>query len=163
MITRLVLVGSILFSCVGCDQVSKRIVRFYLAPGETHSFLHDTFRLAYAENPGAFLSLGSTLPEHIRVVLFTGIVGLLSLAALTAAFMAPRLGPWQVVALALIAAGGCGNWIDRLTKDGLVTDFLNIGVGPLRTGIFNIADVILMIGLGFFVLSRRIPSAQKAG
>jgi signal peptidase II len=162
-ITRLVLVASILFSCVGCDQVSKRIVRLYLAPGESHSFLHDTFRLDYAENPGAFLSLGSTLPEHTRMVLFSGIVGLLSLAALIAALMAPRLGRWHVVALALIAAGGCGNWIDRLTKDGQVTDFLNIGVGPLRSGIFNIADVALMVGLALIVLHKRVPGVQKAG
>ena len=39
------------------------------------------------------------------------------------------------VSLAYILAGGVGNLIDRVFNDGLVTDFLNIGVGPLRTGI----------------------------
>jgi signal peptidase II len=27
-----------------------------------------------------------------------------------------------------------------------VTDFINVGIGPLRTGIFNVADVAIMLG-----------------
>jgi signal peptidase II len=41
--------------------------------------------------------------------------------------------------------------MDRLTRHGYVTDFLNLGVGPLRTGIFNVADFVLLVGLGMFV------------
>jgi signal peptidase II len=49
-----------------------------------------------------------------------------------------------------LAASGIGNLIDRLLFDGRVTDFLNLGIGGLRTGIFNIADVVGL--LGFIVL-----------
>jgi signal peptidase II len=38
------------------------------------------------------------------------------------------------------------NLIDRILYDGRVTDFLNFGIGPLRTGIFNVADVVGVIG-----------------
>jgi len=42
---------------------------------------------------------------------------------------------------------------------GTVIDFLNIGIGPWRTGIFNIADVAIMAGTVLLVadhtLSRR--------
>jgi signal peptidase II len=38
--------------------------------------------------------------------------------------------------LALLLAGGFGNLIDRVLHDGSVTDFLNVGIGPIRTGIF---------------------------
>jgi len=158
---RIVLVCITLFWCVGCDQISKGVVRHYLAPGESHSFLHDVFRLAHAENSGAFLSLGAALPEYTRTVLFTGIVGVLSVAALLAAFLARGLGRYQVIALALIAAGGSGNWIDRLTNGGRVTDFLNVGIGPLRTGIFNVADMALMVGVTLFVLLARHPAASN--
>lgn len=48
--------------------------------------------------------------------------------------------------LTYILAGGIGNLIDRVSNDGLVTDFLNVGVGPFRTGIFNFADVGVMFG-----------------
>ena len=36
-----------------------------------------------------------------------------------------------------------------------VTDFLNMGVGPIRTGIFNLAYVALMAGMVLLVLQQR--------
>jgi signal peptidase II len=36
--------------------------------------------------------------------------------------------------------------IDRIRFDGRVFDFLNVGIGGLRTGIFNVADVAIMAG-----------------
>jgi signal peptidase II len=160
-VSRIVLIGITLLGCVGCDQVLKGAVRHYLAPGDSYSFLHDMFRLVHAENSGAFLSLGAALPEHTRTVIFTGIVGVLTVAAFLAALLARGLGRWQVFALALISAGGCGNWIDRLTNGGRVTDFLNVGIGPLRTGIFNAADLALMVGVSLFVLIARHPAASN--
>jgi signal peptidase II len=63
-----------------------------------------------------------------------------------------RLDAWRAVALALLAASGLGNLIDRVMQHGLVTDFLNVGIGPLRTGIFNVADMVGMIGIAIFLL-----------
>lgn len=157
-ITRICLVALTLFGCVGCDQISKEIARTYLASGVSHSFWHDTFRLVRADNAGAFLSLGDKLPEHARTIIFTGVVGILSLGALLGALWTRGLGRLQVAALSLIAAGGFGNWIDRLTREGQVTDFLNVGVGPVRTGIFNVADMILMGGLILLAFARGRPA-----
>lgn len=39
-----------------------------------------------------------------------------------------------------------GNLIDRVFQDGQVIDFLHLGVGTLRTGIFNVADVAITCG-----------------
>jgi signal peptidase II len=61
------------------------------------------------------------------------------------------------VALSLICGGGCGNLIDRIAHGGYVIDFLNVGVGGLRTGIFNIADMAIMAGALLMVL----PSAKR--
>lgn len=36
--------------------------------------------------------------------------------------------------------------IDRILHDGSVVDFINVGIGPFRTGIFNIADLAIMGG-----------------
>ena len=47
--------------------------------------------------------------------------------------------------------GGVGNWIDRVLHAGVVTDFVRIGLGPLRTGIFNVADVAVMAGAGILI------------
>jgi signal peptidase II len=154
LITRSILISILLFACVGCDQATKGIARTYLLPGETHSYLHDTFRLVLARNSGAFLSIGETLPETVRTALFMGGVGILTLGSLLAALFARSLSHWQIAALALIGSGGLGNLLDRLTHDGRVTDFLNVGLGSVRTGIFNVADVALMIGLALLYVVR---------
>ena len=63
------------------------------------------------------------------------------------AFRSKRMSTSQIVGAALICGGGLGNVIDRVSHGGYVTDFLNIGVGPVRTGIFNVADMALMLGV----------------
>jgi signal peptidase II len=52
-----------------------------------------------------------------------------------------------IFAFALLLSGGVGNLIDRLMYDGYVIDFINIGIGPLRTGIFNVADIAVTAGV----------------
>ena len=151
-ITRALLASILFLGCVGCDQVTKGVARAHLMLGESHSFLRDTVRLTHVENTGAFLSFGEALPEDIKSTIFIVGVGLISLGALLAALFARGLGHWQVVSLSLIASGGIGNWIDRLTNDGRVTDFLNVGISSLRTGIFNVADMVLMAGVALYFL-----------
>jgi lipoprotein signal peptidase len=35
---------------------------------------------------------------------------------------------------------------------GMVIDFTSVGIGSVRTGIFNVADMAIMLGAGIFVL-----------
>ena len=53
--------------------------------------------------------------------------------------------------LALVVAGGVSNLADRVAH-GAVVDFLNVGLGSLRTGIFNVADMAIMTGVGLILL-----------
>jgi signal peptidase II len=149
--------GVVLFllvvTTIGCDRVTKHIAMTSLEGTPSRSFLADTVRLVYAENTGGFLSLGADLAPAARMGIFTIGTGLIMAATLAAAF---RL-EWtilQLVALSLMFAGGASNWIDRVAR-GTVIDFLNIGLGPLRTGIFNVADVALMFGGALLVYSYR--------
>ena len=153
-LARFGLVALLMFSCVGCDQVSKSIVREHITLGDTQSFLGDTFRLTHAENPGAFLGAGASLPPGARVAVFQVGVTLIVAGLLGIALFARRLDGRSIVGFALLAASGLGNLIDRATQDGHVTDFLNLGVGSLRTGIFNVADVLGVIGVVLLVLSH---------
>jgi signal peptidase II len=70
------------------------------------------------------------------------------------------LGPWRFVALAFIAGGGISNLIDRLIYGGLVTDFLNVGIGPFRTGIFNVADMAILAGALLLFLKPGAPPTR---
>jgi signal peptidase II len=151
-----------LTACVGCDQLSKSAARSYLPRNTVVSLMGDTVRLQYAENPGAFLSLGAALPKSARRAVFTFGIAALVLSIFAVAIFVPGLGTSQRIALACICAGGLGNLIDRVLQDGYVTDFLNVGVGVVRTGIFNIADLILMLGMValLFIHPRRPPMGR---
>ena len=119
-------------------------------------------RLGYVENTGGFLSLGAELPSAVRTGLFTVGTGLL-LCMLV--FIAIRRS-WDRLShlgLALFVAGGASNWIDRVTR-GSVVNFLYVGVGPVRTGEFNVADVAIMLGAGviFATLGKKQASSPRA-
>jgi len=153
-LTRLGIVAVLLFACVGCDQVSKNVVRDRIAIGHEQSFLGDAFRLTHVENSGAFLSIGASLPEAARIAVFQGGVAIVVAVLLYFALFSRQLDAWAVAGFTLLAASGVGNLIDRVMQDGRVTDFLNLGIGSLRTGIFNVADVVGVIGLVLLVVKR---------
>jgi signal peptidase II len=60
--------------------------------------------------------------------------------------LARRLrGRPALAGLGLIAGGSMSNLADRLVG-GHVIDFLYVGIGPLHTGIFNVADAAILAG-----------------
>lgn len=152
---RLLLILLILLGCVGCDQVTKTVAREQLAPGTEISLLHDLVRIERFENAGAFLSLGGHWPVAVRRALFTAGGLLWVTIALGWALRARHVRVTAIVGAALVAGGGLGNVIDRLAYAGRVTDFLNVGIDSIRTGIFNVADMSLMLGLALWILARR--------
>jgi signal peptidase II len=156
-ISRIIVVVVTLCCCVGCDQVSKSAARAMLVSGVTESLFADSLRLQLVQNPGSFLSLGASLPEHLRFILFTAVAAILLAGLVYASLFARRLGPARFIALGLVAGGGISNLIDRLFYDGRVTDFLNVGIGSFRTGIFNLADMAILAGALLLILSRYAP------
>ena len=157
---RAVLMGSVLVACVGCDQATKRLAVAHLKDGPAHSFLMDTFRLQYAENPGAFLSLGASLPPEVRRVVFTLGVAALLVALAVVALTRKNLTTAHLVATAAFIGGGLGNLWDRVFQGGVVVDFMNLGVGPVRTGIFNVADLAIMAGAVLLAWPVREKTAE---
>jgi len=144
---------SLTLSTIGCDQVTKQVAAAELADGVRRSLLHDAVRLQYTENAGAFLGLGTTLPPAIRTPVLVSAAAFLLIGVLFA-LRQPRLALSYRLGLYLILAAGVSNLLDRLIR-GRVIDFLNLGIGPLRTGIFNVADVALMLGLALAIMAHR--------
>jgi signal peptidase II len=135
---------------IGCDRITKHAASTMLAGQPGRSYLADTVRLDYAENTGGFLGLGADLPPVARTVVFSVGTGF-ALVAFIALAVRKRLTFLAALGLVLFVAGGSSNLIDRIAR-GSVVDFLNVGIGPLRTGIFNVADAAIMCGAGLFVL-----------
>jgi signal peptidase II len=151
-IRRFGLVVLILVSCAGCDRVTKHLAREWLAPSPPISVLNDFLRFEYVENAGAFLGLGSSMPTEVRFVLFVILTSVI--LALTLAFIArvDDLGLGPLIGLSLVAGGGVGNLIDRIINDGAVTDFMRLRIGSFGTGIFNLADVAIVVGVVMILL-----------
>jgi signal peptidase II len=151
-----------LTSIVGCDRATKHLATELLAGQPTQSFFADTVRLQYAENVGGFLGLGAERTPLARKLLLTVATGA-ALVVLAFVLIRSRRSFWHSFGIALFFAGGLSNWIDRALR-GSVVDFLNVGVGWLRTGIFNVADIALMLGVAILLFaalptraSRRAP------
>lgn len=136
---------------IGCDQVSKNMVRQRIAYGETISLVKNYFILTKVENTGAFLSAGNDLPTPARFVLLT----LLPLAVLgyglyylVAKHDLPKL---MQLGLSFLIGGGISNVYDRIVH-GSVTDFMHMDFVIFRTGVFNVADLSIMIGIAILLI-----------
>ena len=151
---------AVVVTTIGCDRVTKHFATTSLAGEPTQSFLADTVRLEYAENTGGFLNLGADLPRPIRTAIFTVATGLVLIATVVVAVRLHWMGR-PIVGLGLLFAGGVSNLVDRIVH-GTVVDFMNVGLGWFRTGIFNVADVAVLAGVGILVLTlhRGDPQAD---
>ena len=147
--------------CILLDQASKAVARQRLIGAPARELASGLLRIEYAENPGAFLSLGANLPSETRFVMFTVLVVALLIGLAAFVLRMPDDTPMAVVvAIALVIGGGLSNLIDRLVNDGRVVDFMQLGVGPLHTGVFNVADVAIMGGLALMLVALAWPGKR---
>ncbi len=132
---------------IGCDQATKLVAQQLLEPDSVIKLLGDTIRLQLANNEGAFLGMGSSLPTEWRFWIFTVSVAIALFILFIYYLFSKSLSRLSYLALSLIISGGLSNLIDRIIYKGVVVDFLNIGIGNFRTGILNIADIVITLGI----------------
>ena len=159
--SRIGLMLGVVVACVGCDQVTKAMARATLRSTAPMPLFYEIVTLSYAENPGGFLSFGAHFSETVRFVMFTVAVGCALLVGGMALVRLHGLRTLQRLSLALSLGGGLGNLIDRLGNQGKVIDFLSLGFGPFQTGVFNVADVAVTVGVITFVLSTCWPHRAR--
>jgi signal peptidase II len=150
----------LVLTTIGCDRITKQAARTTLMGAPTHSYFAGTVRFEYAENDGAFLSLGSQLPEWARTTLLRVGVGL-ALATLVLIALKYRWSGLALAGASLTFGGGVSNLLDRILR-GSVVDFISLGIGPIRTGIFNVADVAILVGGVLLIRGRKKNSHKKA-
>ena len=158
--TRAVLLASVLVTCIGCDHATK-LAAANLLPREGISLASDFLRLQLVYNHGAFLGLGAGLPAIARLVILGGLVPLGLFATIAWLLRSATVSRLQLVAIGSIVGGGLGNWLDRLIHEGRVTDFVSVGLGPLRTGIFNFADVAVVAGMLLLLLATHAAERDR--
>jgi signal peptidase II len=158
---------------VGLDQYSKHLANVNLGPycnAEYEGYDYTQtgqcpfdgdafFTWTHIYNEGAFLSMGGTWPPMVRLIFLTILPGILLLGVMVFMLRSDKVRVLEAVTFALIAAGGLGNIIDRVMA-GRVVDFMfmnldifNQGWGWAKTGIFNVADLYIVIGVLLYVIA----------
>lgn len=164
---KLIVVFTLLVSVFFLDQATKYWAVENLMNQSPYSYLGGFFQLLYAENPGAFLGLGGGWSRSVRFIVFA-IVVVLGLGGMLWYLIKKEDSRVNLFAYSFILAGGCGNLWDRMVHDkGHVVDFMLIEVwGLVRTGVFNIADVAIVIGVllalaGEYIFDKRSTTKAK--
>jgi len=121
----------------GLDRLSKWWVAVYLAEqGPTE--IHPLITLYPVYNRGIAFGLAQGIGPIVGW-LSVGVV----LALLIYMVQLPRSMSLMRLGLALLIGGALGNLVDRITA-GQVLDFITT---PLRPGVFNVADVMIYVGI----------------
>ncbi len=115
---------------IGCDQISKDVVRKNVAPRDYIQLLNDNFILTNVENTGAMLGFGQGFPPILKIILFQVLPIIVLLILLFRILQKSNLNNGPIVAFAFVIGGGIGNLIDRIAY-GSVTDFFMIKLGFL--------------------------------
>jgi signal peptidase II len=138
----------ILATSTGFDQASKIWARETLEPHVPKTVIAGCWDWQLEQNPGAAFSMfASSGGSGTAMPIVFGLVAAVALIALGVA--ATRTRPDQRLrrtAYALNAGGALGNLIDRVAA-GDVTDFVRWHIHDHMWPIFNVADVVLVVGV----------------
>jgi signal peptidase II len=142
------------------DRFTKYLAVLHLKGRPPLRFLGDLVIITYAENSGAFLSLGARWNTAVKYSLLL-IVPIIICTAGLLYLMIREQRLSRIVIFSCVAGGGMGNLVDRLFNGFMVIDFMNFGIGRLRTGILNVADLSVTFGVLVLIILETLP--RRAG
>jgi len=127
------------------DQITKYWVIQGLALGDSVPLWDGIFHLTYVENTGAAFSLFSENGGWLRWLSLLVSLGLMGLA-----IFGPKMTRLEQIGFGCILGGALGNGLDRFAN-GAVVDFFDFRF--INFPIFNIADVMINIGIAYLILA----------
>jgi signal peptidase II len=143
---RSVIILAIIFINILIDQISKFLVRVQIDEGEIVHILKESLLFIRAENTGAALGLGGNLPSNIKTIYLQILPIIVLLYFLKTILVKTEISKPIVLGLSLAIGGAFGNIIDRVLY-GSVTDFIQVNLFFLKTGIFNMGDISIIFGV----------------
>ena len=132
-----------------CDQISKALVLKYLKPIENINVISfgkkKIIDFTFLENSGAVF--GKFAGKRIMIIIVP-----LILIALCVVFIERfrKKSKLASASLILIIAGGIGNLIDRIFRNGLVVDFIEFKF--VNFAVFNFADTCVTCGVALLLI-----------
>jgi signal peptidase II len=146
------------------DRITKSLALKYLSNREPIRLFHDLLIFRYAENTGAFLSMGThwnVAIKYLVLLIIPIIICIIGIGHL----MFREQKRYRIIIISCIIGGGIGNLVDRLFNAFKVIDFINVGIGNIRTGILNVADLSVTFGCIALMICEGLESKKikKAG
>lgn len=131
---------------VGVDQLVKYWAENTLQQAGSIPVIESVFHLTYVQNFGAAFS-----SMQNQRLLLVGLTSVMLLVVLVMLAMRKVRSPWLVASWSLILAGGLGNLIDRIFREGgYVVDLFDFCL--IHFPVFNIADICVCCGTGLLIL-----------
>lgn len=129
------------------DQIVKIIVRVNMEVGDSITIINHFFYISHVENTGAAWG-GFSGFTVILTILSIGMLGFFIYLYRKIDFKNKRL---YSISLVLVISGTIGNLIDRLIFRH-VTDFLDFYIFGYDYPVFNIADILLVVGFALLII-----------
>ena len=134
------------------DQLSKFLIRQNVDQYSEIKLIGDYFILTNVENSGAFLGMGSDFSPFIKTIFLLILPVIVLICIMVYVYRDKQIDKISLIGFCFIFGGGIANIYDRILY-GSVTDFLFIDLGGIfKTGIFNIADLSVTIGMTLILL-----------
>ena len=136
---------------------------YHRIPLPSRPLIPGVMKLSYAENCGAAFSMLRTAPLWVRASVF-GIATIAASVVLTVLFVRGSGGRAFALAVPFILSGALGNLTDRI-RHGFVVDFLLVDPELFNYPVFNVADIVIVIGVGLMLidgmLTRKPDGSDK--
>ena len=143
---------------VALDQLSKYLVVTNLPLGGAWSPFAGTppvFQIVHRANSGVAFGLFKGVGPLVIIIAVVVAVGILIYGRKL------RRDQWfTALALGLMLGGALGNVLDRLTRQGQVVDFLDIGMGTTRWYTSNVADISMVLGVVWLGLAMLLDERK---
>ncbi|MBW2277887.1 MAG: signal peptidase II [Deltaproteobacteria bacterium] len=145
------LLGVLVAGC-NSDLATKRMVSAELDRGETVELVSGYLELKHTHNDAAAFSLLQQIDPDVRRPLLIAAQSTASLVLCILIVLWRRKSIGELLPYLLVLSGALGNVIDRI-RYGHVVDFIHFHVGDrFSWPIFNVADILIAVGVGLILL-----------
>lgn len=144
------------------DQLSKMLIVKNMDIGESIPLIPGVLNFTYITNDGAAMGMFS---ECRWLFMIAAPIAIIAIGVWVIA--SREMGILYTLAFSMIAGGGVGNMIDRTFNGelfrGVVVDFIDFCAFPnIWRYTFNVADIFVCVGAGFFVLSVILDAVHES-
>ena len=146
----------VIIAAIAADQASKLAVDFLITENHVYA-ITSWFNLVKVWNTGVSFSMFN---NHGNIGRWVLIVLAVAVSLCLIYLMCKESNRVKQVAYSLIIGGAIGNVIDRI-RYGAVLDFLDFHYKTYHWPAFNLADTVICVGAGLFILMEILNGKKK--